>query len=102
MIEINATEEELNDILITAVEGGIGYWSLVADYMPNNGMVSVAEDDKPEVWHDVNLKKIAVGLEVCQQKYPHVFVQWLRDRNGDATTADVIMQCAIFGEAIYG
>lgn len=46
MIEIDVTEEELNDILITAVEGGINYWAFVADYRPNNGMVSVAEDDK--------------------------------------------------------
>lgn len=102
MIEINATEEELNDILVTAVEGGINYWAYVADYKPDNGMVSVAEDEKPEVWHDVNLQKMKVGLQICQQKYPHVFEAWALDRNGDASTADVIMQCAIFGEAVYG
>ncbi len=104
-IKIEVTAEELAGVVISAVEGGIGYWASVRNYAPNDGTVEVLDRDEPRdtrKWRKVTPTAIAKGLAVCAEKYPHVFGAWARDRIGDATTADVIVQCAIFGEAVYG
>lgn len=76
------------------------------------GAVIVAED---EVWRDaeregdtsqvktfhIDRETIARGLSVMQTKYPHHFADFVK-QNGDACTADVFVQCCVFGELVYG
>lgn len=38
---------------------------------------------------------------ILATKYPHHFCDILKD-GGDATTGDVLIQCALFGEIVYG
>lgn len=105
-VKIEIPDQELSDIITTAVEGGIGYWAIVRNYhwsMDDSTPTTVEVREQCEaVWHTVDTTVIARGLEVCAAKYPRVFASWLRDRIGDAGTADVILQCGLFGEAVYG
>jgi hypothetical protein len=105
LITLQITHEELCNIVICAVEGGSGYWALFKDYNHREGsvMVEVPEEDGDHAGiYCVNPDVIALGMQVCASKYPHQFAAWMRDRNGDAETSDVFLQCACFGELIYG
>lgn len=105
-ITIDVPDQELKGVVITAVEGGIGYWARVRRYDPESGTVAIAEDDQKTAakpgWHKIGPADILRGLQICATKYPHVFAHWHHDQIGDASSADVIVQCAIFGEAVYG
>lgn len=93
---------DLSDLLITAFEGGVRYWAEVR--VPSNGPLWTAKlidregDDKT---HVLSLDKLLTGLRTCAAKYPHHFKDFIAE-SGDMTTADVIVQCAVFGEIIYG
>jgi hypothetical protein len=41
------------------------------------------------------------GIEVMAEKYPHHFADVVAE-NDDADTADVYLQCCLFGECVYG
>lgn len=119
----------LSDVLITAVEGGINYWTQVSGYDPDNG--------DPElrgvtVWPDlddfedgqlqtnvpgggirVTLETLAKGIGILDRDTEHYhhgyWMQfWLANRtNGDdgdydAGIADCILQAGVFGEVVYG
>lgn len=119
----------LADVLTTAVEGGIGYWSAVSEYRwdledPADTSVVVHEyDDDLGINGDykeegvrVDLDLIAKGIGILkrsggvgsafQSDYWKQFL--LADRtNGedgdyDAGTADCIVQAGMFGEVVYG
>ena len=110
-VALSVTHQELADVIISGVEGGISYWARVKDYRwdctPSMTHVVLQEDFPAEEcvlsgWHMLGIKDIARGMSIAAEKYPHVMAQWLRDRNGDAGTSDVFIQCALFGEAVYG
>lgn len=112
-------EEFLSDILITAVEGGTGYWAQVSNYNHTpaaNAHVTLheyhEEDDEGIIpQHLVDLDTIEKGLDL--------YLSFLKDRvdatwreymaanlqndagDFDAEDADVIVQFAIFGEIKY-
>ena len=106
LVTIQVTHEELADIIITAVEGGSNYWAVFKSYKPDEGSVIVCEDDQETAaaagWHCIGPDSIAHGMSIAGAKYPHQLARWLRDRIGDAETADVFLQCAVFGELVYG
>ena len=51
--------------------------------------------------HTLDLAAIRRGVKAMSEKYPK---QWadFRSQNDDAETADIFVQCCIFGDAIYG
>ena len=104
IIEISVTEEDLKNLLITAVEGGIRYWAEVKNYDYKKGTVTVREEGGS--WIKVTTATIAKGLRLCS-KMPAdeggwAFSMWLRDRIGDAQAADNIFQFGVLGELKYG
>lgn len=103
-VKIVVTEDELCDLLITAVEGGIDYWAHVRNYRPSEGTVEFREQGPVDVypWRKATWRDMAVGLEICAESYPRVFASWLADRIGDAASCDVIFQCAMLGSEVYG
>lgn len=112
------TEEEITDIIITALEGGIGYWACLdntgdefenapkdeavsetaARIILNNGTLVFedADDYDSQARYELTLEKLLNGIE----KYAN--------ENGfdmdllDADMADAIVQYAIFCEIVYG
>jgi hypothetical protein len=113
-ITIELTEDDLQGILITAIEGGTGYWAIVKSgtYDYEAGTVTVAEHNDSRdpadwgPWHKVTLDTIALGCQRCANAPSNeggwAFTSWLKDRAGDASSADNIFQFAVLNELKYG
>lgn len=112
------TDDDFENICVTALEGGIGYWACLDNSgddwkaKPKGVPTSVwfwkllkdgkeiyftdAEDDDVEFFIDISLlfEGIAKAIEL---EY------WDGDMDSmDAEVADMIFQHAIFGEVVYG
>lgn len=119
-IEKIITVEDVENIMITAVEGGIGYWANLLDdgidftNKPNGFPVSQyatallicgseimfqdAEDEEEgEIW-GLTIDKLLSGITQNIKERPHDCDL----ENMDAITADCIIQYALFGEIVYG
>ena len=117
------SKQQVADLLSTASEGGINYWAEVSDYsappaLPyrfdkshvykfvdyplNGGSVTIdsaeADDGGPWVLDGAAIER---GLGVMANKYPRHWRSIVED-NQDAMTADVFVQCCLFGEIVYG
>jgi len=57
--------------------------------------------DSENTKHTLTREKLFIGFDVMAKKYPQHF-QNIVDENDDAETADVLLQCALFGELVYG
>jgi hypothetical protein len=108
------TEEDITDIVVTALEGGIGYWACldntgeefenapedeavsetVARILLNNGSVFFEDE---EARYELTLEKLLNGIEKYARMNSGIDMDDL-----DADMADVIVQYAIFCEVIYG
>lgn len=116
--------------IISALEGGSGYWLRRYAYLHFDGREM---EDKPEGYEspayaeekfwanggrvrftydnpnegddlaskDVGLAEIISGLTIMAEKCGRHFGDLISE-NDDAETADVFIQCVIFGEIIYG
>ena len=112
--------EFLSCIIITALEGGIGYWSECLRYKwqgREKDVVARIEIPKDEAHEgqtefDLNNDVIAKGIGRVKNKEFKVAKYILqailsgdRDNDGcdiDSDAADVIVQAALFGEIVYG
>lgn len=113
-VTIKQTVDSLRifDLLISAFEGGINYWCDSID-AGDLGHVSAAkalalglidsvtlhdsEEDKDVILSVDGMKK---ALAFLAEKQSHHFRNILDDY--DAETADVFVQCAVFGDTVYG
>jgi len=109
-------DEMIGNLLCNGCEGGINYWAespddnakeVGADYfheapLKEGGFFTVkdAEDeDAPEI--RIDRDAINKGIKVMAVKYPWHLANALTE-NDDADTGDVFIQCAAFGEIVYG
>jgi hypothetical protein len=51
--------------------------------------------------HHITLADVQKGLELMRDQYPRHYAD-LVEENDDLVTGDVWLQCAVFGELIYG
>jgi len=117
-VTMTISQERLEDLLCTAFEGGVNYWAgtrikgrpaqdcRYVHQIPARGGTLELFDDLGEGWpeqHDPFLNRGALqrGLKVMSEKYPRHFADFLQEQE-DATTADVFVQCAVFGEIVFG
>lgn len=111
------TEEDISDIVITAIEGGIGYWACldntgeefenapkdeavsetVARILLNNGSVTLIDEEDDYARYELTLEKLLNGIEKYAQENGGIDMDYL-----DAIMADMIVQYAIFCEVVYG
>jgi hypothetical protein len=121
-VNLEVAEQRLQDILTNALEGGSNYWYFIKEFnypegqtkeslgiefahveLPFKGgsltFIDQEEDDGKE--YTLDLEAIRKGTEVMAEKYPKHFSDFLAE-DDDAITADVWLQCCLFGEAIYG
>ena len=117
--------EFLSDCVITAVEGGTGYWAEVRNYKwsrdEETGQMmgatvelrsEIPRTSDPEPWFMVNLETIERGIIRLKDKNFKINPNLLglilaAERNDDASdidaeAADCIVQAALFGELVYG
>jgi hypothetical protein len=116
----NVDKQTLFYLFVTALEGGIGYWSVCDQYhwCAEGGeddldgfyaTVEETEEDAP-VTHRIDAACILRGLQFFAQPgngYKHVrqvarAVLMGDDADYDAGDADCIVQAGLFGEVVYG
>lgn len=119
---IPVSSEFLNDVLITAIEGGVNYWAEIEDYETltcgdcNLTIATAklreheAEDDAG--WYTINDDTIVTGYR--RMTHPEAIVNsQLRDEvtaavkeddagQLDIEHADVLVQFAVFSQIVYG
>lgn len=119
------TTEEINDLVVTALEGGINYWcgkaikvrnedntfagvkpedqskiKYASDLIGYGGKLKLVDvEDEDEAW-ELTLSKMLTGIQkYCEEN--NVAPSDLMD-NYDADTADAIVQYALFDEITFG
>lgn len=112
--KVPITRQALRDLLCTAVEGGSNYWAMFEDAERTESLdylgVVVVEHEAhskgvPALRRRITAEDLAQGLERLAAATFPAAKQHLADalsENGDATTADVVLQMAVFGDVIYG
>ena len=118
-IEFNIGEDFLSDILTTACEGGIGYWSQLKDYDCDRDHHYIREYDdySDEIaadheWFRIDHDLVMKGLhhmmdpnfEVADYIRKYVYLAITESDAGhiDADAADCIIQAGVYGELVYG
>lgn len=121
ILEVELSDNEIVDIYTTALEGGIGYWSIAEEYkweylyedfknnivkpLDDNQVLVVLSDAHGSDFSMIELTpaKIRAGVKLVLQKYPHLCSE-LDGHNFhvDANGADAIVQLGLFGELVYG
>ena len=111
------TQEFANDVITTAVEGGIGYWARISEYHWRNGIPTTAMIeplDPMDQWPLAQLDRVLVqkgidalaegNIKVAPDILGAILVSVVRpdDYDIDATAADVIVQAGLFNDIIYG
>jgi len=120
------TTEEINDLIVAALEGGINYWCgkaeivkdkdsdtysgvapedqsnvhFASDVVGYGGKLTLTDvEDEDEKW-ELDLSKMLKGIQMyCEDN--NIAPEDLMD-NHDADTADAIVQFALFNEIVYG
>ena len=66
----------------------------------NGGYINVCDEEEGEE-HRLALKDIIKGFENVMYNYPTMYAN-IRNEDYDLYDADAVIQCAIFGEIVYG
>lgn len=112
-VEIKLPQQDIDDIMCTALEGGINQWVdrkpvpygmdfRGADYahevLTRGGSLLIATDDEPDELHELTLEKFLAGIQMYMDRYGFIDDA----ANVDAGDADMIVQFALFGKLVYG
>lgn len=119
-LEVALTQEDIDDIMCGALEGGITYWcdeaKVVGDYLGEYGHEQIARggqllihDMEEEETYTLDKEKFLKGIELwvknpvgcnCLEQKDGKLV--FDTCNADAVVCDAIIQYALFGDVIYG
>lgn len=113
------TDENIDDLVVTAFEGGIDYWcgevkvkegsmyvedydklEYASDAISKGGTLILFDAESEETW-ELTLEKIIHGIKCYCEKNSYTDADDLMD-NYDAGTADAIIQYALFDEIVFG
>ena len=123
---LKLSQQDIDDIMVAALEGGINYWAGEAEVIEEKrvaawgheqiargGVLMIHDiEDPDEVW-ELNLEKFLKGFKLWIEK-DGGYAICVKEDNGnidansidtfniDAGCADAIIQYALFGEVIYG
>lgn len=113
--DVEYDNEVIDDIMATALEGGITYWcdnaEVVGDYLGefaseqiSRGGTLKLHDSEEHKTYELALDKFLVGLAkvVSERGLDVLYHGKIEPANIDAEDADAIIQYAIFGEVVYG
>ena len=113
--KVELDDECIDDIMATALEGGITNWcddaEVVGDYLGEYASEQISRggtlrlhDSEEDETYELTLDKFLVGLaKVVGERGLDVLYEGKVDAsNIDAEDADAIIQYAIFGEVVYG
>lgn len=108
------TDENIDDIMTTALEGGISYWcskaetvgpylgEYASDQISRGGMLLLHDSEEPKIY-ELTLDKFLKGLRLYLKDFPCLVTEDGLDTGDiDAEGADCIVQLSLFGEVVYG
>lgn len=72
-----------------------------ADLLLRGGKIAVSDIEDGEKTHVLTLDDIKNGFVIVMAKYPSMF-EAIVEETEDLYDADAVIQCAIFGEVVYG
>jgi len=117
--EVEITDEQIDDLMVTALEGGINYWcggvelkegTVTAEqeknlrYLSNaislGGTIILHDAESSDKW-ELTKEKFLKGIEKTLEWGGNADVQDLFD-NHDAEVADVLLQYSLFDEIVFG
>lgn len=104
-VKVTIASEDIDNILADAFYGGITYWcneirydkepdtevSAMSESLTKGAIIGVYDFEEDE-WHQLTLDKVLQAVADEQVDFDDY----------DATTADNVVQRAIFGDVIYG
>lgn len=116
--KIKVTQQDIDDIMATALEGGINYWcdkaTVVGEYLGeyaseqiSRGGILMLHDAEEDYMYLLNIDNFFEGLQKAINDHWFENYEWYDDKeldtgNVDAEVADVIIQLAIFNDVIFG
>lgn len=117
-IEVKLSQQDIDDIMVGALEGGITYWcreaEVVGDYLgeyssdqiSRGGKLILHDTESNDKW-ELTLEKFLNGVKLWLQNGDDRYHALQKDGtldtcNVDGEMADLIVQYAIFGEVIFG
>lgn len=117
-IKVNLTQQDIDDIMVTALEGGINYWcrkaevvgeylgKCASDQISRGGSLILHDAESSDKW-ELNLEKFLTGVKLWLQnnedRYGAVASDGTLDPGEvDAEMADLIVQYALFGKPVFG
>lgn len=117
-IEVKLSRQDIDDIMVGALEGGITYWcreaEVVGDYLGEyssdqiscGGKLILHDTESNDKW-ELTLEKFLNGVKLWLQNVDDRYHALQKDGtldtcNVDGEMADLIVQYAIFGEVIFG
>lgn len=121
-ITARLTQQDVDDIMVSALEGGICYWSdcveVVDRYLGEYASGQISRGGKLKIhvdepfdeanteWYELDMEKFAQGfrlwLENGGDRYGAVSNGEVDTCEIDGEMADLIIQYALFGEVVYG
>jgi hypothetical protein len=119
-IKVDISYENVENILVTALEGGSNYWYLLRDSVPGDKGLSLAEklavllyknpefeikiydlENEDEVLGTLSQASFIHGLKLAFKTRPFNIGNLLSE-GGDAEDADVVFQLIVMGEVVFG
>lgn len=126
-VTLKISTEVLEDIFVTALEGGSNYWYFLSEdavkkireavpksedpYLSTSILKAILKgvdvpindaENEDEVIGEISLKTMLARLQkLADSRNNSALINHI-DGNGDADTADIILQYLAFGEIVYG
>lgn len=118
-MDVSLTQQDIDDIVVTALEGGINYWCGSAkvveekrcsewghEQIARGGALILHDAESSDKW-ELNLEKFLTGVKLWLQnnedRYGAVASDGTLDPGEvDAEMADLIVQYALFGKPVFG
>ncbi len=119
-IKVVVNDEDIDDIMAGALEGGINYWcdeaKVIGNYLGEYASEQISRDGQLKL-HDfeeeedyiLDKEKFLKGLKMyLENPHPYNILEEIDNGfmvdvcNADATVCDMIVQYALFDDVIYG
>jgi hypothetical protein len=110
-VKITISKEDIENLIVSAFEGGSNYWYQIESKTFGNYLETVfthgltvsnarSDEGKTKIGY-LNKTTIQEALIKMEREFPRHFND-IRTDNADAITGDVFLQLAVLGEVIYG
>ena len=114
-IEVNLSQQDIDDIMAVALDGGICYWcrkaevvgeylgEYASDQISRGGDLILHDAESAQTW-ELTLEKFLKGVKLYFEQGCHVQVEdnAIDTCDIDANDADCIVQFSVFGEVMFG